>query len=119
MLRGLRCVGTVWVDGGHRVTGNDGMVGEDREERRQMLTELGTRLAVVKGYTQLLNRHIDRDEIPRAQLARYCRILDEHIMLLEQSIRRLAGGVDADAVIDESFSLRRIDIEDPDAAGAA
>ena len=101
------------------MTGNDGKVGEDREQRRQMLTELGTRLAVVKGYTQLLNRHIDRDEIPRAQLARYCRILDEHIMLLEQSIRTLAGGVEADAVIDESFSLRRIDIEDPDAAGAA
>ncbi len=101
------------------MTGNDGVVRDDRVERRQLLTELGTRLAVVKGYTQLLNRHIDRDEIPRAQLARYCRILDEHIMLLEQSIRALAGEVEGDAVIAESFAPRRIDIEDPDAAGTA
>lgn len=112
-------MGAAWVDGGYGVTGHDGRSSEDREYHRQMLTELGTRLAVVKGYTQLLNRHIDRDEIPRGQLARYCRILDEHIVLLEQSIRRLAGEVEADAVINESFAQRRVDVEDSDAAGTA
>lgn len=107
------------MDGGQQVTGGDSRPSENREQRRQMITELGTRLAVVKGYTQLLNRHIDRDEVPRTQLARYCRILDEHIILLEQSIRALAGEVETDALIDESFAVRRIDIEDSDAAGSA
>jgi hypothetical protein len=82
------------------------------DDRRQIIIEFGTRLAVVKGYVQLLNRHIDRDDIPRTQLARYARTLDQHLILLEAAARGLIGDAEGDAVLDESVLLRRDDIDD-------
>lgn len=88
-------------------------------DRHDLITEFGTRLAVVKGYVQLLNRHVDRDDIPRMQLARYARTLDQHLILLEGVARTLIGEVEGDTILDESILLRRGDVDDSSSSAAS
>jgi hypothetical protein len=93
--------------------------GQGDDDRRRVVTEFGTRLAVVKGYVQLLNRHIDRDDISRSQLVRYARTLDQHLVLLEAAARGLIGDVGGDAIPDESIVLHRDDFDDSSSSAAS
>ncbi len=92
---------------------------DGKQQRQQLVTDFGTRLAVVKGYVQLLNRHIDRDDIPREQLVRYCRVLDAHIVLLEESAKRLVGDSDSDRLLEESAISPHLRADDKDSSSTS
>jgi hypothetical protein len=96
----------------------DQQAGRSRDRQDQIITEFATRLGVVKGYAQLLNRHVDREDISRARLARYSRALEQQIVLLEAAAHQLIGDIEEDAVLDESILLSHADLNDSGSTAA-
>ena len=77
--------------------------------RQQRIVAFRARFAVVKGYTQLLNRQAARTDIPREQLAQYCSTLQAQLELLEGLAQQLLYSQPTDELLNESVPRARHD----------
>jgi hypothetical protein len=77
--------------------------------RQRQIVAFRARFAVVKGYAQLLGRQAQREDVPRAQLANHCAILQSQLSLLEALARQLLYDNPSDELLDESIKPRHVE----------